>query len=43
MEEQPVGDEDNAQLQGTETPPSPPPPPLPPPGKEDAASDSKFK
>jgi hypothetical protein len=43
MDEQPLGEEESAQLQGTESPPPPLPPPLPPPGKEDATSDSKFK
>ncbi|KDQ95466.1 Spermatogenesis-associated protein 13 [Zootermopsis nevadensis] len=41
MDEQPLGEEETARLQGTE---SPPPPPPPQPGKEDVgASDSKFK
>lgn len=41
MDEQPLGEEETARLQGTE---SPPPPPPPQPGKEDVGtSDSKFK
>jgi hypothetical protein len=43
MDEQPLGEEETAQLQGSESPPPPPPPPPPLPGKEDATSDSKFK
>jgi hypothetical protein len=43
MDEQPLGEEESVQLQGTESPPPPLPPPLPPPGKEDATTDSKFK
>jgi len=41
MDEHPLGEEDTAHLQGTESPPpAPPPPPQPP---QDATSDSKFK